>query len=207
MKIKVWNLLIIGCLVIFCGCATSYKSINPSSRNLSTKLEDENFVFKYSYDILEEAGNKRYSKKETKNSIKLIAVSITNKTEDEIKVPENIDFYAGAYKVKLLEPNEYSHLLKQNTISYLLYLLLTPLQLRTGDPYNDPQIIPIGFVLGPGITLLNTLTSSSANSKIEKELIETNILGKIIQPGETLCGLICVRSIGYEPLSIKLNKS
>ena len=63
MKIKVRNLLIILCLVILCGCASSYKSINPSSRSLNTKLEDENFVFEYSYDILENAGNKRYSKK------------------------------------------------------------------------------------------------------------------------------------------------
>lgn len=205
MKIKVKSVLLILSVVLFWGCATSYKPINPSN-NLSTRIEDEDVIFKYSYDVLQNAGNKKYSKKETMNHIKLIAVSIKNKTEKVIVVSENVDFYAGNNKVSIISPEEYSHSLKQSTLSYLFYLLLTPLKLITVNQNNDANIIPIGYVLGPGITLLNMVSSSSANKKFDKELIENNILGKTIEPGDILNGLIAIRGIGYEPLSIKLIK-
>ena len=205
MEIKVRNLLLILGVLMLLGCASAYKPINHS-QNLNTKLEDENLVFKYSYDVLRNAGNKKYSKKETNNHIKVIAVSIKNKTNKEILVSENIDFYAGNMKVSILSPNEYSHSLKQNTVSYLFYLLLTPLKLIIASTNNDPDVIPIGYVLGPGITLLNIISSSSANAKFDDELTKNNILGKIIEPGEVLNGLIAIRGIGYEPLSIQLRK-
>ena len=207
MKIKLKNVLLILSVVLFWGCATSYKPINPS-HNLSTRMEDEDVIFKYSYDVLQNAGNKKYSRKETNNHIKIIAVSIKNKTEKVIDVSENVDFYAGDKKVSILSPEEYSHSLKQSTISYLFYLLLTPLKLiiANGNNVSDPDIIPIGYVLGPGITLLNVISSSSANKKFDEELIENNILGKTIEPGEILNGLIAIRGISYEPLSVKIIK-
>ena len=148
MKIKVKSLLLILSVVLYWGCATSYKPINPS-HNLNTSVEDENVIFKYSYDVMQNAGNKKYSKKETNNHIKIIAVSIKNKTEKGIVVSENVDFYAGNKKVSILNPNEYSHSLKQSTLSYFFYLLLTPLKLfiASGNTDSDPDIIPIGYGL------------------------------------------------------------
>ena len=205
--LKVKNVLLILSVVLFWGCATSYKPINPL-HNLNTTMEDENVIFKYSYNVLRNAGNERYSKKEANNYIKIVAVSIKNKSEKVIVVSENVNFYTGDKKVRLLSPEEYSHSLKQSTAGYFFYLLLSPLKLfiANGNNDSDPDIIPIGYILGPGITLLNVISASSANKKFDNELIENNIIDKTIEPGEILNGLIAIRDIGYEPLSIKIIK-
>ncbi|MCD4818326.1 MAG: hypothetical protein K8S23_06510 [Candidatus Cloacimonetes bacterium] len=104
----------------------------------------------------------------------------------------------------LLNPSEYLSSLKQSTFAYLFYLLLTPVNLVIVNQSGQGDVIPIGLVLGPGITLLNTLSSSSANSKFQKELEENSIIGKTIKPDEDLKGLIAIRNIGYQPLSIKI---
>lgn len=58
--------------------------------------------------------------------------------------------------------------------------------------------------LGPGLTLLNVTTASSANNKFMRELGLYNILYRDILPGETVYGLIGIRGAGFNPLYIEL---
>ena len=57
--------------------------------------------------------------------------------------------------------------LEQNTPIYLLYLLLSPLQLtkteNNGFETKTTPFFPIGLILGPGISIGNMIVSSTAN--------------------------------------------
>jgi hypothetical protein len=89
--------------------------------------------------------------------------------------------------------------LKQGVPVYLLYLLLTPMNLYTGD-----DVTPIGLVLGPGIAFGNMIGAGGANQNFLKELESFNLMNKSIQPGETLYGIIGIRDSGYNPITIKV---
>ena len=204
MKRKLLNLLLFFILMMSVGCASSYKPINPSNADLQTNIEGEDLNFSYEYDLLAKIGNKKYSKMEKRDNLKLIAVKIENKTKQEVLVSQDIGFYVNNKEVTLLQPYHYTHNMKQNTISYLFYLLLTPLKLIIQDENGSSGEIPVGYVLGPGITLINMIKSNSANSAFEKELTDNNIIGKSIAAGETLTGIISIEHMGYSPLTIKL---
>lgn len=206
MKGRLLNLLLLFVLAMTVGCASSYKPINPSNLYLQTKIEDEDLSFSYEYDVLESMGNKRYSKKELRSNLKIIAVKIQNKTNKNISVSDDIGFYVNNIEVRLLEPDQITPSLSQNTVSYLLYLLLTPLKLITTESDGSTNVFPLGYGLGPGLTLLNIVRSSSSNAAFKKEITDNNIIGKSILSGETLSGIIAIRDIGYAPLSIKIKE-
>ena len=206
MKRKLLNLLLGLILTMTVGCASSYKPINPSNLNLQTKIEKEELSFSYQYDVLQRKGNKKYSKKEQRNNFKLIAVKIQNKTNKSISVSEDIGFYVNNQEVSLIDPIQITQNMSQSTASYLLYLLLTPLKLISANSDGSENVVSIGYGIGPGLSVLNMIKSSSANSAFKKELTANNIIGKLIPSGETLSGIIAIRDIGYEPISVKIKE-
>jgi hypothetical protein len=62
---------------------------------------------------------------------------------------------------------------------------------------------PIGIIIGPGIAGGNMLAASSANKKFKQDLLDYNLLGKKIKPGETVYGLLGIRSKIYNSIYIK----
>jgi hypothetical protein len=196
--------------IVFCGCASSYKPINPVSVNYTTSNLDDGISFSYRYDVLGEAGNKKYSRHEKTSFVKLVAVKITNLTGQKINLGSDVSFFAGTKIIYPLDPLIIKSELKQGVGVYLLYLLLTPVNLYTtnsssnGGYYSSStQTYPIGYILGPGISLGNILVSSSANQNFQQELLEYNI-NKDVENGQTIYALVGFRDIGYEPLTLKL---
>jgi hypothetical protein len=204
MKKTLFIVMTIALVLILSGCASSYKPINPMALNFDTKQESENIEFKYSYNVLQQAGNKKYTKKEVLNNIKIVGVKITNKTDKEISVSDDLEFYAGEKVINLVAPEKYVKTLNQSVGAHFFYLLLTPLKLVSSGSNGKVSELPIGFALGPGLTLINAATAGSANKGLSEELTTNNILGKTIAAGEELHGLIAIRDIGFQPLSVKL---
>jgi hypothetical protein len=64
--------------------------------------------------------------------------------------------------------------------------------------------IPIGYVVGPGITAGNMIIAGSANKNFRDELVENSIIGRDIRPGETFYGLIGISDYSYMPLTMKI---
>ena len=96
--------------------------------------------------------------------------------------------------------------LKQNTTTYLLYLLLTPMTFNktTSDGSGiETSSTPIGLAVGPGLAAGNMIAAGSANKKFKSDLLEFNLNGITIRKGETKSGLIGVKSDNYD--AIKLN--
>lgn len=99
--------------------------------------------------------------------------------------------------------------LKQSPASYLWYLLLTPMNLYTNETQNGFQTqtssTPIGLVVGPGLAGGNMIAASSANKKFQQNLLDYNINGVTIKKGESISGLIGIRSDDYNSINIKVN--
>lgn len=205
MKLKKIGYLILV-ITVMNSCSSTYEMINPDklyytsgSSNSSSKNK---IAIDYKYDLL----NKRYSKKERKKGIKLVAVKITNNSDQDVVLGEDIKLvYNNGEELDILKKENISNLLKQQSMSYALYLLLSPMNfaiIESGRRKN----IRIGLVIGPGIAIGNIIASSSENRKFLSELSEFDINGETIKKGETKFGLIGVKSIKYRYIGIKTNE-
>ena len=80
----------------------------------------------------------------------------------------------------------------------MFYILLTPLQF-----YSGPSSIPIGLVLGPVVTIGNFGSALSANNRFKEELQKNYVYDQVIEPGDTIYGIIGITKKGYHPLTLE----
>lgn len=189
-------------IFLFSGCAQSYYALNPPKIIYTASNNLEDISLNYRYDILSEKGNRKISKKERKNNVKLVAVKITNNTDKVINIGKNAAFFSGSSLIYPMDAISTRNNLKQSVPSHLLYLLLSPLTLSV----NGSNPVPIGLILGPVISGGNMIVAANANNNFYKELVQYDILYRDIQPGETVFGLVGFRNLDYTPLTIKLLK-
>lgn len=189
-------------VIILGSCAQNYYYIQPPKLNYTASNDLQDVKLNYRYDVLREAGNKKISKRERKNKLKLVAVRITNNTDKIINIGDNAAFYSGNTAIYPIDAISLKFSLKQSIPAYLLYLLMSPVTLSIN--YSKP--IPIGLIAGPIIAGGNMLTASRANNKMYNELVQYDIMHLNIPPGETVYGLVGFRNIDYAPLTVKLIK-
>jgi hypothetical protein len=201
------KLVVIISATFLSGCATSYKRIQPTTLNYNSQFSKNGIDLSYKYDVLREKGNKKYAKKEEKKAVKIVAIKISNNTGDEISVARDLDFFVGQNKVFPLEPQVAQGLIKQHALAYLPYALLTftNLTITKSTAYSYSQnVYPIGLGIGPGVTGGNMALASISNKKLLNELYEFDILNRVIKNGETVYGLIGVRSTDFGPISVEV---
>ena len=194
--------VVLICIIIMSGCAKRYYTLNPTSIAYSASNNMEDISLSYRYDVLNEKGNYKISKKEKKNNIKLVAVKITNNTDKVISIGNNAAFYSGNFIIYPMDAMSIKNKLKQSVPSHLLYLLLTPLTFT----FNDSGAIPVGLIVGPAIAGGNMLMAGNANKRFYEELLRYDIMSIDIRAGETVYGLVGFQSFSYDPLTIKLLK-
>ena len=204
---RILKFTLIGIIISFLGsCASGYKMMSPDVLQYNSGKEDSGVKFEYKYDLLK----KKYAKKEDKKGIRIVAVKITNNSGRDLSLGKDFSInYQNGNPINLVE-NEYAFkTLKQSTASYLLYLLLLPVNLQTTRTTNGfeqtENIFPIGLILGPGIAGGNMIAAGSANKKFKEELTQYDLSGKVIKDGETKVGLIAIQTNTYDALTLKLN--
>jgi hypothetical protein len=198
-------LLLLAFVVAFSSCASGYKTINPNTLNYRSTSTDKGVVLEYKYELL----NKKYKKKELAKGIRLVAVKITNNSSRDLAFGKDVQLtYDDGTALYIMENETIFSSLKQRPASYLWYLLLTPINLYTNTSQNGFQTesnsTPIGLVVGPGLAGGNMIAASAANKKFEKDLLENNLNGITIKKGETISGLIGIRSDDYNSIKIKV---
>lgn len=194
--------LMLAIIFQLCSCAQSYYTLNPARIVYTATNNLENISLSYRYNILEEKGNKKISKNESRRNFKLVAVKITNNTDTVINIGKNAAFFNGNSIAYPMETISIKNNLQQSVASHLLYLLLSPLTLSL----NDSNPFPIGLILGPAISGGNMVVAAKANKNLYKDLEKYDIIFRNIKPGETVFGLVGFRNIDYAPLSVKLIK-
>ncbi len=187
------------CLIVLNSCASGYKTINPNNLNYLARNDSEGITLEYKYNLL----HKKYAKKEFKKGLKLVAVKLTNNTSRDLVFGRDFELTdINGSRLAILSPNEVFYSLKQQPATYLLYLLLTPLNLYTSRTNSNgfqetTSSTPIGIVLGPGLAGGNLIAAGSANKKFKTDLLNYNIDGITIKKGETAYGLIGIKTNSF----------
>jgi len=204
--IKFLKISVLALSVLFLNsCASAYKKIQPKTINFASRSENNSIVLEYKYDLLET----KYKKKELTNGLKVIAVKVTNNTANDLVFGKDIRLtYENGNELNLLETNVVYNAIKQSPASYLWYLLLTPMQFQTTTTNSFGQqtsssSTPIGLVIGPGLAGGNMIAASSANKNFQNDLLKNDILGKVIKTGETVYGIVGIRSDNYDAIKVK----
>ena len=190
---------------ILSSCASGFKTINLNTLNYLSNNTDKGVRLDYKYNLL----NKKYAKKEIKKGIKLVAIKITNNTDTDLVLGEDIKLtYNNGQELIILDDKKTYNSLKQGVATYLLYLLLTPMNLYTTKTNSNgfqeqTSSTPIGLVVGPGLTVGNMIAAGSANKKFKTDLSTYKIYGTTIKKGSTSYGLIGVKSDNYDAIKVK----
>jgi hypothetical protein len=192
----------IALLLLISSCASTYKSLKPTSAYFGNSEDANGVVFSYKHGVLTESGNKKYAKREVSKAIKVVSVKIVNNSSKELTIGGNTKFYSGNSELRLIEPSTVHRQLKQGVPIYLLYLLLTPMTFNTSNSNGTVNSTPIGYGVGPGISFGNMAVAGSANQNFLRELNEFNLINKKIVPGQTVFGLIGINDIGYNPVKL-----
>lgn len=195
--------IILFTLLVLCGCASGYRSIRPNSTFYQDSDNYSGLEFSYRMGVLSEHRNKKYAKREDKKGIRVVAVKLVNNTNRPLVVGEDFRFYTGNSELVLIDPSIVHAELKQGVPIYLLYLLMSPIQLYTSDEQGNVRSTPIGLFLGPGIAFGNMLGAGAANQSFLRELLQFSVINKTIEPGNTLFGLIGIRDNGYNPIRLR----
>lgn len=200
---KSQNLILYYCIVILLsGCASGYNMINPDKLNYASRTDDHSVSVEYKYGVL----TKRYARKETNNSVKLIAVKISNNSGRDMVFGKDIKLtYTNDHELDILDEAKTYTSLKQGWAGYLFYLLLTPAKLTSTSNGTQTSSVPLGYAIGPGLAFGNIIAAGSANDNFKNELLKYNITGSLIKNGETVYGLIGVKSDNFDAIKIKVN--
>ena len=201
MKLKDIIFLLFAALILN-SCASGYKMINPTALNYQSTSTDKSVSLEYKYNLLQS----RYARKETNNKVRLAAVKIVNNSGKDLVFGRDIKIaYANDNTITLMEADKVYATLKQGSIGYLLYLLLTPAKFTTTSNNMQTSSTPVGYVIGPGLAFGNMIAAGSANNNFKAELLKYNINGAVIKNGESVYGLIGFESDSFDALKIKVN--
>lgn len=198
--------LLLTITLLLNSCASGYKMINPDKITFNSKTENQGVTLEYKYNLLD----KKYAKKEIKKGVRLVAVKILNNSDKDLTFGRDLLLTNSNGKhISIYENKRTLNMLEQKPASYLWYLLLTPMNLYTYETnsYGGQETsssTPIGLIVGPGLAGGNFIAASSANKKFESEILEYDIMGRVIKKGETVNGLIGIISDNYELLKLKI---
>lgn len=198
--------LLMVTILLLTGCAASYRTIRPETFNYPSTVTEDGIQISYKYDVFRSSGNKRYANKEINQGLRLIAIQIKNQSDSTIRLSRDCDLYAGDIRVLPMEVATISDRLKQQVWPYYFYMLMTFVRLEY--TITTPSTIttgswPIGYVLGPGLTILNVTKASNANHKLYINLNVADIWNRDILGGETVYGLIGLESREVVPIHIR----
>ncbi len=192
------------------SCASGYKSIEPKTVYYNSTATDKDVIVAYEYNVL----SKKYYRKENRKDIRVASLKITNNSDKDLVFGKDLILVNRDQKELDLVANTLVYeQLKQPFLIYILYLLATPLKITTYDSVDDDFVsdestedsnIPIGLILGPGITGINMVKAGTANNRFKKELNHYNLTGKTIKKGTTAYGIIGIKGNSFQALAIKV---
>lgn len=201
-------LLALGITVVMSGCAGSYHGINPQALAYGyAPRSNAQVQLGYHHNILSEHRNKKFARKEQKKNIQLVAIEVTNNTDRSLTFGQDMQMYSGNIPVVPLDQEITYKSLRQQAPLFLLYLLLSPMQLNTTEVQNgqvETNSFPIGLIIGPGLALGNMLVANGNNQGFQQNLNNYDLTNRQIAPGETVYGLVGITKSYTAPLEMRI---
>ena len=189
-------------LVLF-SCASRYQEVKPKTQSFASSTENKGVLLQYKYNVL---SNKKYQKKEIKQGVNIAAVKVTNKSGRDLIFGKDIKLVnSNGMSLTLLSQDDTYDFLKQKSGFYFFYLLLSTVSVYTEDGDGTTTNYPVGLVAGTGLALGNFFGARSANKKFDAELTSFDMIGKTIKDGETVHGLIGLKSNNPEQINMEIS--
>ncbi len=191
---------------LLCSCASTYHPIEPASlQYLHHEQSHEALSLGYRYHILTEKNNKKLSKAEDKKSVRLVAVEITNNSSSPLTFGEDFTLSTNGLQLAPMSQARLYNRLKQKPGFFMFYLSMMQFNITTETTSSygtKTRFYPIGLILGPAFALGNFFKAKNNNKNFQAELNRYNLTGKVIQPGETVYGLVGLTHFSFNPLEI-----
>jgi hypothetical protein len=205
-------------LLSFCsGCASRYFVTDPADyvwKVSSTKDSLEYFVMT---DVFRKTGNEKCSHKEKKHNMACLALKIVNHSNSVMTfTSENFRFQSEGIDIEYVEPMAFYKNIKQIAGLYLIYLPFNPIIVKQYITYSYvPFVSPVVIVppvvtykyypipMGLPIGIANCIVASHANKKLAKDLFDKQILGKTVDPSQTVYGYIYIKRPAKLELRLK----
>ncbi|WBL24454.1 hypothetical protein [Zunongwangia sp. HGR-M22] len=203
------KILAILSILVLGSCASRYSEIEPESLPYGSMNKDKDIAMQFQYRLL----SKKYASKEKNKGLKLVALKILNNSDKSYFFGEDLRLtYNDGSPVVFATTNQTYDMLKQKSGFYFLYLLLSPTKFTTSrsDQYGNMQTtnnIPIGLLIGPGISLLNFFKAKNANNSFKAELDKYELFNKEIPAGKTVYGLVGIKSTQFKELKAEIEFS
>ncbi|MDB5226264.1 MAG: hypothetical protein JWN78_457 [Bacteroidota bacterium] len=187
MRIKILYLLI--AILLISSCARPYRKINISSIPFKENREEFNISYSVRQGVLYNMKDFFYAKKEMKKNMSLIAFKIVNKSELPLRVSD-LQFSCGAsVPIAPIKVDEFYNELKQKAALYWLYSVgVMPFRRGPAKPWI---YLPFGIVMAGA----NFGIAYRANKKFKTDLNLLDLTNKIIQPGDSIRGVLPFKNV------------
>lgn len=210
MRMK--RVFIVFLAFLISGCAHTYRTIKMSDIPFNEFRNDNNISYSIRQGVMFNLKNKFFFKREVKRDIDLIAFKIVNKTDQTISISD-MDFFCGAtLPLQRISVDEYYNSIKQKSNLYWLYsvgMVVYPkpavYKLSNNTSANKPdnpkkfikngkQFIPLPF--GLPMAAVNYGISKKANNKLQLNLQLLDLSNKVIQPHDSISGILTFKNVG-----------
>lgn len=193
--------------LLFTQCAFKYRPVHPPTVRYVVREKGRDLDYAYLYNVLSfrnnaSRPNTKYAKREQKYGYQIVAVRITNKTTDTLNYSDDIEITTDLGKVQLVPNEQAAWEIRQKLWPHLFWIYAN---FRVDDCVFDCRgdangsFIPLGYFL----MTRNLLRAHFANTKLKQEFAEYNLYERNIKPGETVYGIIAIKSVAFQPLYIR----
>lgn len=183
-------LLLLSVIPLFLSCASSYKGEIPMA---DVKPETGSGVeLKLDYNIPQITGCKKFNKRINSSNYTIAKVKITNNGYSPLVVGRSLTFQTlNNNHVPLASGSAVYETIRQRSGLHFLYMLLFWAKFEKTENGRVVSSVPFGYVLAPALSLGNFGVAQSANTRLQRELVEQDLNGKTVNPGEEISGFLC----------------
>lgn len=190
MKMRLM-ILMIAAVTLIGGCARPYRKINMSAVPFKDYHQSNKISYASRQGVLYNMKDFFYAKREMKHGLTLMAFKIANTSSTPIYI-NDLQFSCGAsLPIAPVKMDEFYDILKQKSGLYWLYSVGVVVYPR--PPKGSHKFIPLPF--GLPVAAANYAIAYKANKKLHTDLQLLDLSNKVIQPGDTIQGLLPFRGI------------
>lgn len=182
------------------GCAANYRLVEPERLPYQSQVKTSAVDLAVQSHALALRGNQRYERKLQKKRLQWLCVRIINQDTVAKRWGEDIWLEAEGKRIEEMQPLVAAKELRQPTGIYLLYSLLIVFPQSCNGTTCRRIPVPFGLPIGVG----NMVFASGSNQRMAKELVQYDLQGKEVAPGDTLYGITIFS--GWREAGIRLGQ-
>lgn len=189
MRFNIYFILMMVLLIL--GCARPYKNININAIPFKDYTQGNKVSYSIRRGVMFNTKNYFFAKREIKNNVSLVAFKISNNTSLPISTNDLLFSCGATSALTPIGMQEFCSLLKQKAGLYWLYAAGVVVYPR--PPIGSKKFIPLPF--GIPVAAVNFGIATKANKKLNGNLRLLDLSNRMIQPGDTIQGLLPFRGI------------